>query len=240
MLQLARKYKHDWRVVKNILKSVDEYRIERPAALNHWNQNFFNEINPTTAYWAGFGFADGCVRKLSSGTRFHIIIAEKDRSHIEDFANTIGFPIEKIIKGKTRSRTIQVFSNGSGLMESLKKWGIVERKTYNFVEPQVPKELIPHFLRGWFDGDGCVTHKPGQQRFDIVGNALGIDWYISQLRELGFCGHVNFIQKEGKHWKHALITGGNQIKQVAEMIRVYDSESPKLMRKWLPLLSKQS
>ena len=26
-----------------------------------WNENFFNEFNPDTAYWAGFIYADGCL-----------------------------------------------------------------------------------------------------------------------------------------------------------------------------------
>lgn len=234
---LARKYGIDWRGIKRILVDFGEYKDTRHAqARNEWNEYFFDNKNPISAYWAGFIFADGCITSQKYGTRIHVIIQESDSGHLENLARTIGFPVNKIYQNKTKSKTIQFYTHRKqDFIDVFKKWGIVPRKTYNFVVPQIPKDLIPHFLRGWCDGDGHIYSKPGQQRFEMVGNSVGLDWYIEKLREFGYKGHINIYDKNNKIWKRFLITGINQIRHIALILHADDKNYPKLDRKWLHL-----
>jgi hypothetical protein len=236
--QLAKKYGIRWQKVKDILITNEAYKDSRHAPkTNEWNDGFFEKQSVTVAYWAGFCFADGCITMQRYGTRLHVTISEKDSEHIEQFAKTIEFPIEKIMKvGATR--VLQVYSHGEDLSRSLAKFGIVKRKSYNFIEPQIPAPLIPHFLRGWFDGDGSMFVKPGNQRFEVVGNSYGIEWYALQLRKLGYSGHINIYGSEERVWRRLLVTGILQIKYIAELLQAYDDDLPRLDRKWLPILSK--
>lgn len=43
------------------------------------------------------------------------------------------------------------------MCESLEKWGLTQNKTFTITFPDFLKEdLISHFVRGYFDGDGCA------------------------------------------------------------------------------------
>ena len=45
-------------------------------------------------------------------------------------------------------------------MEDLHNLGVVENKTYKelHIPKQIPNELIKHFIRGYFDGDGSLNY----------------------------------------------------------------------------------
>lgn len=234
--KLAKKYHRVWPTIKSILVAENVYTETRHAhTINQWDYDFFSRRNPITAYWAGFGFADGCVTRQKHGIRFHVIMSTKDAVHIEDFAKTIHFPVDKIMKNKKdTARTIQLsMIHRASAFEDLNYWGIVERKSYNFIEPKVSFEMLPHFLRGWFDGDGYVNTR----RLEVVGNHFAIDWYIQKLRELGYDGYIASKEQPGKIWKRLLITGKYQIIKVAEILLAFDESTPRLDRKWLPVLS---
>ena len=42
-------------------------------------------------------------------------------------------------------------------MKDLKALGCVPAKTFKLKFPNLPKQYISHFVRGYFDGDGCIT-----------------------------------------------------------------------------------
>lgn len=42
------------------------------------------------------------------------------------------------------------------MINDLYKFGITKDKTYNFHMPNIHEDLMKHFIRGYFDGDGCV------------------------------------------------------------------------------------
>ena len=58
------------------------------------------------------------------------------------------------------------------LSKKLSELGVVQRKTFNIVFPQwLDKELYRHFIRGYFDGDGCIYigENCKNPTFSIVG-----------------------------------------------------------------------
>lgn len=43
------------------------------------------------------------------------------------------------------------------MCNTVEKWGLTQAKTFTINFPDfLPEELIPHFIRGYFDGDGCA------------------------------------------------------------------------------------
>lgn len=229
---LASKYGRTWQTIKKILMDAEQYSDTRHAPQrNSWNENFFDQKTFETAYWAGFAFADGCVTRQKYGTKLHIVIQDRDSEHLHKFADAISYPSNKIMQNKTKSQTIQIYSHGDNLLKSLEKWGIVPRKSYNFVVPQIPNNLVPHFLRGWFDGDGHISIKRTNQRMEIVGNWDGLKWYAYQIVTRGFHGHINFQHNDEKVWGRCLVTGINQIRQIGYILHA-DGEVTKLERKW--------
>jgi intein-encoded DNA endonuclease-like protein len=60
------------------------------------------------------------------------------------------------------------------MVADLEKWGCVENKTFKLNFPDfISEELIPHFIRGYFDGDGSVfLHK--QKVNNLEYQSLGV------------------------------------------------------------------
>ena len=150
---------------------------------NHWkyketrkytcNFSFFSQINTEEkAYWLGFIGADGNIYDVCMRIQIHA----KDHNHLLKFKESIkaNNPIRTSIsigksdtdpfrpKGKKiEIAKINLYSRT--IVDDLAKHGLYERKTktikWKQITNRIPNNLIHHFVRGWFDGDGCWTGK---------------------------------------------------------------------------------
>lgn len=136
------------------------------------NESYFEKIDSEEkAYWLGFLYADGCIvryykdkeKKIVRSMSLEITLAEKDRGHLEKFKNALNSNIvirNRITKlnGKEyKSCRIVIYS--TKICEDLINLGCTPKKTYTLTFPTfdiVPKEYMRHFVRGFFDGDGCI------------------------------------------------------------------------------------
>jgi intein/homing endonuclease len=82
------------------------------------------------------------------------------------------------------------------MKEDLIKHGCIPRKSLVLKFPKtVPIKLLSHFLRGNFDGDGCITESHGQLQAFFLGTR---SFLLSTLKILkGFGVNCNKIQKKG-------------------------------------------
>ena len=46
------------------------------------------------------------------------------------------------------------------IVESIKTKGVHSRKTFTIGKPNIDENLMPHFIRGYFDGDGSFSFNP--------------------------------------------------------------------------------
>lgn len=122
----------------------------------------------------------------------------KDKNHIERFRSYIkaNHPIRE---SKQKERRIgrkdcdkaQIALYSSYLLEDLARFNIVPRKTkiYTFPEWLVQHSLVNHFMRGYFDGDGCWnlslanSRKTPQLRFIVLGTPKFLETYRSILEK---------------------------------------------------------
>lgn len=133
------------------------------------NEDYFETIDSEDkAYWLGFIYADGFITKRKPGFGQNILgitLAEKD--HLEKFADSIktNKPVKTYEKknsygkknGVSFEHKLALISNK--LVSDIEKLGVVENKTFLLSElPNIPKEFIRDFIRGYFDGDGSVFH----------------------------------------------------------------------------------
>jgi len=126
------------------------------------NDNYFNKIdNEDKAYWLGFLMADGCIQERPGQDRIQLVLAIKDKEHLDKYKSSLGFkgPVNDnqiksgLFKGLWHSR---VFITSQQLVNDLSKYGCVPRKSLTLKFPKIDKILISHFIRGYFDGDGSV------------------------------------------------------------------------------------
>lgn len=125
------------------------------------NENVFEIIDTEEkAYWLGFMYADGCVNRTSN--RIELSLKEEDYNHIVKFKtfleseHTIGKK-SKTIKDKTYI-SYRLGITNEKLKNDLIKHGCVPNKTKVLKFPKLNKKFIKHFIRGYLDGDGCITH----------------------------------------------------------------------------------
>ena len=130
--------------------------------------NFFTNINSEEqAYLLGFYVADGNVNEKRKTFRVKI---NKEDSEIIDLYKKYICPTAHTfiynsydIKGRNDKKykgrdQISVDINSSVLVNSLVNLGYGYKKTYlNMSLPKIDDDLIIHFIRGYFDGDGCIT-----------------------------------------------------------------------------------
>jgi hypothetical protein len=128
------------------------------------NKDYFRTINTEDkAYWLGFIYADGCVTK--NHRSLIINLSPTDIEHLNLFNQCIEstYPI----KYKDNGRYVSLIISNKHFVENLIDKGCVPHKSLVLqfpTENQVPSNLIKHFIRGYFDGDGCIHTKMRQHK----------------------------------------------------------------------------
>ena len=218
---------------QTIKKYCDDNKINTHQARfkNDWNLKFFNILGSKTAYWAGFLFADGSLRKHA----IELTLSAKDKEFIKEYCKAISCKLSKI-KYRKSTNAYRVQISKDNIKDDLLKWGIIENKTYKFVEPNFPKELMPHFLRGWFDGDGSISvykeNKSLRIQFDITGGPEHIKFFMSEIKKLGLKKEFYIINKKDNFAKTARVSSTriDFIKEFHSILKVHQNFH--LERKW--------
>lgn len=139
------------------------------------NYRYFENIDtPEKAYWLGMLMADGCimhthyVRHLKTcdswRDRYYLQLSlkEDDLYHIQKFKkaiesnhpiNTYNYSSSIAGEGKYARLVIE----DKSLVDDLISHGVCENKTLILKYPDIPAEFDSHFIRGYFDGDGCIS-----------------------------------------------------------------------------------
>lgn len=164
---------------KNIQALANRQKLKRRKFFT-FNEDYFDSINTEKkAYFLGLLWADGNNYKVKN--RIQIALQEQDVDILQKFAEDIelqGFlykkpgRMEKGYKKLSKPQyTLRFCSKKvSNLLET---YGMAPRKTHTLQFPTcVPENLIRHFIRGYFDGDGCIyVHKETIQcKFVLCGS----------------------------------------------------------------------
>jgi len=127
-----------------------------------FNEHYFEKIDTQEkAYWLGFLYADGCVNKTS----LELGLQSRDKNHIEKFVVALDATEYLHIKDRTtkvngkKFKSNRVVLNSEIIVNNLINNGCVRNKSLVIRFPTleiIPLLLQSHFIRGYFDGDGCV------------------------------------------------------------------------------------
>ena len=176
--------KNKFKVSIEILKKVfQEYNI---SIRNHstsmiqyfQNNTYFKNIDsPDKAYFLGLLTADGWVFSTGNGG-FEISLQERDGYILELFKKYIEYTgtIKNYLATHTKNPMKNFRINCKELYQDLAKYGVVPRKSHKTYFPDIPEHLWSHFIRGVFDGDGCISLKNNingslsHSKFNIIGN----------------------------------------------------------------------
>ena len=131
-----------------------------------FNKDFLKTWSNEMAYVLGFLYADGNITNAISSRTQYIHFYSTDRYILENIKivlssnhilQTIPARTQVHINGIYRSKEAFRLRIGSREMfEDLLKLGVVPNKSKIITFPYVPKQCMGNFIRGYFDGDGCV------------------------------------------------------------------------------------
>lgn len=180
----------------NVTKIAKEFKISPNELCNYistyypdikisgkanFNENVFDSIDTEEkAYWLGFIFADGTIsssplrEEAKTQYQFELSLSAKDVSHLEKFAKFIEYK-QKIFCDNVRCR-LNVYSKH--LWQVLNVNGCTPQKSLTLKFPRIElfksKELIRHFIRGYWDGDGCLSWHNKEHTYPEI-SVIGTD-----------------------------------------------------------------
>lgn len=193
------------RTVNSVQVKINKLGLKREDKY-FYNINFFEQIDSEEkAYWLGFIYADGYVQKNKEkrNAELGIELQVGDIEHLRKFNKSICGNIEIKIKERFDSRynhsnthaIIRIYK--SKIIEDLIKHGVTPNKSHNITFPQLNKDLLIPFIRGFFDGDGCIqlNKQRNCHRFDFACASIS---FIESLRKILYEDyHINsYIVKE--------------------------------------------
>lgn len=123
------------------------------------NENFFDKWSSIMAYVLGYFYADGSLEN-----------ADYLRGRYIRFSSVEKYSLERIKKWLESEHNIvaerSTWLNGKArfllrvgshkLFNALEKRGLYPNKSLTVRFPEIPKKYLKDFVRGYFDGDGCV------------------------------------------------------------------------------------
>lgn len=168
-------YSFCYRNNKKIKKISDEEKSKiqsQNARKWHINQDYFKSWSRNMAYILGFWFADGCIY---NGKMFDITAHKKDKYIIKKIAEELAYegPICDYVDRQAARLNFSCVT----IYQDLVNLGGVENKSLICKFPYVPKEYLPDFIRGYFDGDGSV--------YDVKGKRINCSFC---------CGSFDFLK----------------------------------------------
>ena len=194
-------------------------KIGSQGARKHkFNERYFENIDSEEkAYWLGFIAADGCVYKNKQSYRLQINLKGSDIDHLKKFQKAIcsDYKITEKKVGKAQSNTCQLKINSTKMCNDLIKNNIIKRKSIIFEPPILNKNLMSHFIRGYFDGDGWITSYKRKDsngyrnEVGIIGGKKALNYFIDFLPK-GFSKYEKY--KDDK----IIQISGSSIKTISE------------------------
>lgn len=211
------------------------------------NDTFFDKIDTEEkAYLLGYFLADGCmynekVKKDDNGNiisrsyRMGIGVAADDFETIKLAQNAIcpNKPIEYSFYQngvKKRKPQNKIRWSSKHMFNTLLSYGIEPRKTYNpeftLKKGIVPDKLFRHFIRGYFDGDGCKGDY--NLRFCVNSRSFGEEL----VKFFPFTNRIDNVKGKTCEYYRVRVNGGKSLMDWTKKT-FYNDSNCYLTRKYL-------
>lgn len=189
---ICKKFKVNHTTFPKYLKEYLGIKIEKRVK-HTFNFNYFDSIDTEEkAYWLGFIYADGYISSspLKSGGKksytFELSLKLDDQNHLRNLQKELNTKRPVLITN-TRCRLLV---NSKHFWETLNNYGCTPKKSLTLNFPNInifkSKDLIRHFMRGYFDGDGCISYANKNHtilNMQLLGTKQFLQIFIQNLPE---------------------------------------------------------
>ena len=157
------------------------------------NENYLEIIDTEDkAYFLGFMYADGHVYKRKSG--FSLTLHNKDFDILKTFGNLLyKNPTDSNFDICDKYTAFGVCS--VKMTNDLISHGCVPAKTFKITMPEINEKLMHHFLRGFYDGDGCIRVADSRVRLILTGYTGFLTEVRDHFEKMGIEGILRKIKE---------------------------------------------
>ena len=232
--ELGRSYRVAGETVRNWLAAAGVSRRSR-AELNRlysYRLKAFQERTVEAAYYAGLLMADGNI--THNKRMLQIALHQRDLALLEGLREFLTYTgsitlFTRVHPSGVLSPMASLRITAPDVVQALRAWGVVPRKSRLGKYPTFIKghPLEEFYLRGLFDGDGCVHLRPSGKLFlsfcgtpDVVDGFR--DWCWRTCRQPG--------SLDQSQTYHVVRFGGKRAAQPVGLA-LYRGEGPRLLRK---------
>lgn len=187
-----------------------------------YNHDFFENIDSEEkAYWLGFFYADGCVsiNKKNNSGECCIKLYKCDYRHLQKFNKSLNGNIP--ISFNTRicsfnnkpQESCSVRCYSFKMANDLISHGCIPNKTFYITVPNIDKSLMNHFIRGFFDGDGCICTDSNKRKTLGINLCSASEVFLIDIRKHLYSVGINsyITDEKGKTTFRLYIKGINNV-----------------------------
>lgn len=174
----------------------------------NYNKHFFDIIDTEQkAYWLGFMYADGYVAYSTERRVYEASIELKasDYEHLMKFNKSLNGNVEVHFRERERwdklHNICHIRFHSKELVEGLIKHGCIPNKTFDIKMPDIDEDLIRHFIRGFFDGDGSVYHRKDRNGIYANFTSASYEFLVSLRAYIYQLGVNSYIVKDREHYQ---------------------------------------
>lgn len=160
--ELASIFHRSTRIIKETLIKANVHKTIQETNISKYyiDENFFDVDNQTynSAYVMGLIATDGCISRVDN--QVYIELQRSDRELLEKV--NLALKNEREVKDYITGRGYQnskIYFYNRKIKQDLEKFHLIPNKTYdkNYKRPDLLEEKFElAFIRGMFDGDGCI------------------------------------------------------------------------------------
>lgn len=159
------------------------------------NEHYFDTLNtPEKAYILGLLYSDGCVTNND-----YILFGQSEKN--KDIVEKVNLALESTYKIYTRTPKkgnlfYYVQYHSKILSNALNILGVCPRKSLTCSFPKLNESFMPHFIRGLFDGDGCIWE--GKRKITTVKDSTrnsGFRDRIVHNVKFTYTGNTSFVSQ---------------------------------------------
>lgn len=239
---LGIKYSIDKRRVQ---RWVRQRGIERTRSESHrftfFNENYFDKIDsPSKAYWLGFFYAD--AYNCQQVNTVHVTLSHKDKDQLVKLSKAVDLSSKKIttydsVVNNKRYPTTCLKLYSKHMCDALARKGCPQAKSFIIKYPMwLSHNLNNHFIRGLFDGDGCLTKRTANNewKWSLVSTKKcceEIQKIIADQLNLEISYHC--ISKDNKNTYELETSGNEKIHKIMKWLYEDSTDSIRLSRKFI-------
>lgn len=204
------------------------------------NSHYFDQIDtPNKAYTLGMIFADGNNYCVPGKNALTIVLQEEDKDVLERIRQEIEYDAPLHFGNMKKKKavyhnTYRLVICDEYMCNQLLKLGVVNNKSLKIKFPNyISEDLLPHFIRGYFDGDGSVYYD--DKRFKAGTSLCGTYDFVSHvsdiLHKMGIKNHIYHPKQCGNSDTYVMNTTGNK-SSYAFLTWMYKDADIKMERKY--------